>query len=178
MNKQEIINKLKDNHRVFIDYLSSLDDRAFMYSHQNEKWTAGQQADHIYRSLMPVHLILKFPKWTIKQLLGTANRPSKSYDELVAKYYYKLENRTGTPPKFFAPKEIPVSIKPIVFAKVQNNLNKICNSIEGYTEEELDEYILPHPLLGKVTLREMMYFTILHVEHHQNIAARNLAEFK
>ncbi|MBK7967385.1 MAG: DinB family protein [Bacteroidetes bacterium] len=177
MDKHEIILKLKDSHRLFIDYLTSLDDRAFMYSFQDEKWTAGQQADHIYRSLMPVHLILKFPKWTIKQLLGTANRPSKSYDELVAKYYNKLENRTGTPPKFFTPKEITVAIKPIIFAKVQNNLNKICNSLEGFTEEELDELILPQPLLGKVTLREMMYFTIFHVQHHQKITERNLLNF-
>lgn len=178
MNKSEIIDTLKKKHADFITYLSGLDDVAFMYSFQNEKWTAGQQADHIYRSLMPIHLILKFPKWTIKQLLGTANRPSKSYDELVAKYYTKLENRTGTPPGFFSPKEINVSIKPIVFAKIENNLNKICTSIEGYSETELDEFILPHPLLGKVTLREMMYFTILHVEHHQKIAARNLSDFK
>ena len=178
MNKQEINSRLHDSHHEFINYLSSLDDRAFMHSYQNEKWTAGQQADHIYRSLMPVHLILKFPKWTIKQLLGTANRPSKSYEELVAKYYLKLENRTDTPPKFFTPKEINVAIKPIVFAKVKNNLNKICTSINDFDEKELDEFILPHPLLGKVTLREMMYFMILHVEHHQKITQRNLVDFK
>jgi hypothetical protein len=178
MNKQEIISRLQDSHQEFINYLSALDDNAFMHSFQNEKWTAGQQADHIYRSLMPVHLILKFPKWTIKQLLGTANRPSKSYDELVEKYYFKLENRTGTPPRFFTPKEITVAIKPIVFAKVQNNLNKICASLNDFDENELDEFILPHSLLGKVTLREMMYFMILHVEHHQKIAQRNLADFK
>ena len=58
MNKQEILSRLQDSHHEFINYLSSLDDRAFMHSYQNEKWTAGQQADHIYRSLMPVHLIL------------------------------------------------------------------------------------------------------------------------
>ena len=32
--------------------------------------------------------------------------------------------------------------------------------------KDLDVYILPHPLLGKVTLREMLYFTIHHNEHH------------
>lgn len=25
----------------------------------------------------------------------------------------------------------------------------------------------PHPLLGKLTLREMMFFTIYHVQHHE-----------
>jgi len=178
MNRQEIINQLHEKHKGFIHYISSLDDDSFLFSLNNEKWTAGQQADHIYRSLTPIQLILKFPKWSIKKLLGTANRPSKSYEELVAKYYAKLENNTGVAPKRFTPKEIDLTLKLIVFAKIENTLHKICKSIENYSEEELDEFILPHPLLGKVTMREMMYFTILHVEHHQKITQRNLADRK
>ena len=34
------------------------------------------------------------------------------------------------------------------------------------SEHKLDRCILPHPLLGKLTLREMIYFTIYHMEHH------------
>jgi len=47
--------------------------------------------------------------------------------------------------------------------------------LSGFSEEDLDKLILPHPLLGKLTLREMMYFTIYHVQHHQRIVERNLA---
>ena len=43
---------------------------------------------------------------------------------------------------------------------------KLIAKIEKQTESDLDKYILPHPLLGKVTLREMLYFTIHHNEHH------------
>jgi hypothetical protein len=34
--------------------------------------------------------------------------------------------------------------------------------------------ILPHPLLGKITIREMLYFTAYHVQHHENIIKRDL----
>jgi hypothetical protein len=38
----------------------------------------------------------------------------------------------------------------------------------------LDLLILPHPLLGKLTLREMLYFTLYHVEHHEKQVLENL----
>ena len=43
---------------------------------------------------------------------------------------------------------------------------KLIAKVEKQEEKELDIYILPHPLLGKVTLREMLYVTIHHNEHH------------
>jgi len=33
--------------------------------------------------------------------------------------------------------------------------------------------LLPHPLLGKVTVREMLYFTIHHVQHHHALVERD-----
>ena len=36
------------------------------------------------------------------------------------------------------------------------------------SEKDLDKYILPHPLLGRMPLREMLFFTIYHTQHHTN----------
>jgi len=41
-------------------------------------------------------------------------------------------------------------------------------------EDDLDRVMLPHPLLGKLTLREMLFFTIYHVEHHLGILRQGL----
>ena len=30
-------------------------------------------------------------------------------------------------------------------------------------EEQPDQYLAPHPLMGRITLRELCYFTIYHV---------------
>jgi len=37
---------------------------------------------------------------------------------------------------------------------------------EKWNEDELDQYQLPHPILGKLTIREMLYFTIYHNLRH------------
>ncbi|UPT65903.1 MAG: DinB family protein [Sphingobacteriales bacterium JAD_PAG50586_3] len=37
------------------------------------------------------------------------------------------------------------------------------------SDSKLDTYLVPHPLLGKVTLREILFFTILHTEVHLEI---------
>jgi hypothetical protein len=37
------------------------------------------------------------------------------------------------------------------------------------TEDDLDNYLVKHPLLGRITLRELCYFTIYHTQHHLNI---------
>ena len=49
--------------------------------------------------------------------------------------------------------------------------DSLCKKLKNYSEKELEVYILPHPLLGKLTLREMLYFNILHAEHHRNSVA-------
>ena len=55
----------------------------------------------------------------------------------------------------------------------QESLNK---KIELFSEQDLDSHILPHPLLGKLTFREMLYFTIYHVQHHQDLMLKYLED--
>jgi hypothetical protein len=50
MTKQELIDRLILDHLKFTTYISQLSDKDFIFSLKNEKWSAGQQADHIYRS--------------------------------------------------------------------------------------------------------------------------------
>ncbi len=37
---------------------------------------------------------------------------------------------------------------------------------EKWTEDDLDRFLLPHPLIGKLTIREMLFFTIYHNLRH------------
>ena len=41
-----------------------------------------------------------------------------------------------------------------------------------WSEKALDRYQLPHPLLGNMTTRELLFFTVYHNAHH----ARRIAE--
>jgi hypothetical protein len=47
------------------------------------------------------------------------------------------------------------------------------NAIRRWPESALDGQLLPHPLLGPLTVREMRAFTVYHTAHHlQRVAER------
>lgn len=43
-----------------------------------------------------------------------------------------------------------------------------------WSDKALDSYLLPHPLLGKMTVREILFFTLYHNLHHVNDVQRLL----
>ncbi|MDP1746557.1 MAG: DinB family protein [Bacteroidota bacterium] len=172
MTKQEIINKLLKKHIDFIELIKGLSDQDFMFSFDN-KWTAGQQLDHIVRSVSPLKMAFSLPKFVIRMLFGKANRPSKNYDDLVKKYMSKLETG-GVATGRFVPQTISLDKKEQLTNSLLKVVKDLSQKIDKYSEAQLDEYLLPHPLLGKLTIREMLFFTIHHVEQHQKITLRNL----
>jgi len=172
MDRQKIIKLLKENHSSFVDYISDLTNEEFLFTYQH-KWTAGQQLDHIYLAVRPVVLALSLPKLFIRFIFGKTNRSSRTYEDLVKKYLNKLQNG-GQATARFIPKPISLIQKETISKALNKNTNVLCSKIEKFTEQDLDTLILPHPLLGKLTIREMLYFTIYHVGHHHEITKRNL----
>lgn len=174
MDKQAIIHRLTENHQEFIACIERLPAEEFNKS-QNGKWTAGQQLEHIYLSVKPVNLAFKLPAFLLKLIWGKANRASRSYDELIERYHAKLANgSTATGP--FVPKLVDQKKGQKLASTLKNEVAQLCKSIEKLSEENLDYYILPHPLLGKLTLREMLFFTIYHVKHHENLIINQVSE--
>jgi hypothetical protein len=43
------------------------------------------------------------------------------------------------------------------------------------SQSALDRWRLPHPLLGRLTVREMLFFTLCHNRHHLEGVRRKLA---
>ncbi len=60
-----------------------------------------------------------------------------------------------------------------LMAKREDFSQQFWKAVASWREEDLDRYVLPHPLLGKLTLREMLCFTLYHNYHHvRNVATR------
>jgi len=172
MNKQEIKSRLVNNHQAFAQFLLELSESEFVSS-KNGKWTPGQQLEHIHLGVKPFRQILFLPKFLLKLIWGTANRQSKSYDDLVKKYLHKLE-KGGRATGRFIPKFVQFGTRQKLIDNLTNEVRRLCDQLDKYTETELDQLILPHPLLGKLTMREMLYFTIYHVQHHEELIQTNL----
>ena len=173
MTKAEIIQQLLERHNRFADFICALPDEDFVRCPEG-KWTPGQQLDHIRRSVRPLALGLNLPKFVLKLVFGKANRPSRTYEAIVERYHLKLE-RGGRATGPFIPKAVDLSKRASIRQALENAVISLTNKISRYSEAQLDGIILPHPLLGKVTLREMMYFTIYHVQHHEELTKKYLA---
>jgi hypothetical protein len=172
MNKQEIIAKLIENHRNFAEFVAGLNERDFMFA-PADKWTAGQQLDHILRGVAPVKTALTLPKFVPGLLFGKADRESTDYETLVRNYQDKLA-AGGKASGRFVPPEIGFDERARLKNKLLETVAELNKKVAKFSEAQLDEFVLPHPLLGKLTIREMLYFTIYHAAHHHQATLKNL----
>lgn len=168
MNRVEIRAKLVETYASFNAFLSDLSEDEFEYAPPG-KWNAGQQAEHLIKSTKPLLSGLGVPKMMISVQFGKANRPSKTYPELVERYQEKLADNNGPGPATFAPGRVAFSDVQKLVRTQKEIIEKIVGKLDNWSGKDMDKYVFPHPLLGKVTVREMMYFTIYHADHHKGI---------
>jgi len=174
MYKGEIIKASKKIFIEFSDTCLQIPDHKFFFQ-PAEKWSIAQNIDHITRSVKTTRLAYSLPKIIIRTLFGKANRPSRTYEELVSKYKLRLE-QGGKASGRYLPKTSFSKKLPLI-QKWQKENEKYLEAVElHWNDDTLDHYIAPHPLLGKLTLRELCYFTIYHTEHHLNIIKARLTE--
>jgi hypothetical protein len=172
MNKQEISDNLIESHQKFAGFVAGLSEPDFMFAPAG-KWTAGQQLDHILRGVSPVSTALVLPKLVARIMFGKAGRESIEYETLVENYRARLAAGSKASGRFVPP-EIGFESRETMKNKLLKTVAELTGRLDKFSEAQLDEYILPHPILGKLTVREMLYFTIYHAGHHHQAALKNL----
>ena len=115
------------------------------------------------------------PSFLITLIFAKSNRQGRTYEELVTKYRDKLE-KGGKASGRYVPKEIKLKHRSQLIKALEKEVNTLANKINTYSEKQLETMVIPHPLLGKLTLKEMIYFTIYHVEHHHQLVKNYLSE--
>lgn len=171
-DKQIIIDQLKGKYHSFIDYMNELSPEDYSYSN-GQKWTAGQQLEHIVLCVQPLDQVLGMDKLNIGQKFGLSGGPGRTYEALRQEYIEKL-GAGGKAPERYLPERVAPEQKPVLCATLAETVKDLCAKIENFTEQELDTLCIPHPLLGNLTMREMLYNAIYHVEHHHTSARQNL----
>lgn len=170
MNKDEIAQALNESHEAFLEFAGGLSDEDFNAS-RNEKWSTAEQVDHIRRGIAPLAQAFALPKFVPRMLFGKAASASRDYDTIVATYRQKLAEGGRASGRFIPDSDHE---RTALAAAVRSKLSSLIKGFSKLSEEELDAIRLPHPILGKLTVREMLYFTIYHVRHHHRAARVNL----
>jgi len=170
--KPELIITLKDSRQRILDWFAAVPAKDF-FTRQGEEWSPSDNVDHLIRAHKPITMALKLPRFVLQLIFGKANRPSKSYEALCEKYVEALLNggRAGGTflPTQESPQENADERKKKILAQLSKESAKLISAAEAWDETTLDKYILPHPLIGKLTMREMLYFTIYHNLRHASL---------
>lgn len=120
-------------------------------------------------------MALRLPRLLPRLLFGKSNAPSRHYENIVQAYHDILAGGAQASGKY-APKTIPIPSDPVNYqrtkvATLTATIQSLAKALESWSEQDLDKIQLPHPLLGKLTVREMLFFTLYHLGHHKDKVA-------
>jgi|CXWL01.1.fsa_nt_gi hypothetical protein len=159
-------------------YLATLSTEVFLRP-QGEKWSPGDHLRHLTKSTFPLERALGLPKLLLALRFGWASAPSRTFAETRA--FYRERLGAGANAGRFAPSPRPPGADPEarrreIVAAWRSATTGLAARASGWSEKALDRYRLPHPLLGPLTTREMLFFTVFHGSHHLSSVARRAAE--
>ena len=162
MNKTEIIDNIYKSHSIFWETAIKLPNPK---NSIDGKWSVSQNVEHINIGLIRLGNYLGLPKSSIEFNFGLSERKSTEYETMFKEYRNAFENGVKATDDFVPKINLEISIEELV-NQGKNALDVFISNLQNWTEEELDLYNCPHPFLGKITVREMLYFTIYHAQHH------------
>lgn len=155
--------QLKTDYQTFVNVANLLTDEQ-LAQQRNGKWSVAEVMQHLYLSARPVVRLMSGPRAVFDQW-GTPDSPSKPYDEIAEAYRIALRSGRKALDNMSPRPEDTEQPRAVIdrFAAVYESL---IEAIETWEEADFDRYQLPHPALGLITLREMVYFTSIHTQHH------------
>ena len=178
--KNEIVDELRALHASSTAFWNRFDHAEF-FAPLGAAWSPAENVRHLDRSIKPLTQALRLPVPVIWLIFGPARRPSRGFIEIRAAYRAELEAGLTAPKRFVPPPE-PTPAEPADLAEARRVLmvrrdlraQALLDAIEEWDERNLDRCRLPHPApgLGKLTVREMLLFTVYHNLHHVLNAAR------
>ncbi len=173
MTKLEIADLLENKHQALFEFFENQDDELWEKGPEN-KWTSGQQAYHLLQSIQPLNNALTLPKFILRLRFGKANREVRDYKTVVNRYHERLEQADGaTFPPSKNMKIPPASNKHYILDRLRIENKKLQYMTRKWKDEDLDKIILPHPLMGKMPVRELLMWTAYHTEHHTRSLKEN-----
>lgn len=158
------------------DFLSALPEPVF-FARQGDRWSPVEHARHLRKSYIPVTLALRLPVWLLRRLLGAPRRPPRDYARLEADYERALA--AGGQAGRFAPSPEPpprdaARRRTQVLGAWQRSGLALATAADRWSEADAQRARLRHPLLGGLTMGEMVAFSTLHTVHHLELVRQRL----
>jgi uncharacterized damage-inducible protein DinB len=150
-----------------------------------DKWSAADYLKHLLISNKPIARAMRQDPDSLVRTFGSPDHASRTFDEIKALYDaglasgFKAEDVPNVMPDAYRfPSDVErgnIPSEVVHLSRAWDEVNdKMIASLQAWDEATLDRVQIPHPALGLLTMREMMYFTIGHNGLHVGDAVRVL----
>jgi hypothetical protein len=139
-------------------------------------WSPAENLVHLIKSSAPVVMALKLPKIALRLRFGKAKMPSRTLAVVRAMYTEVAVAGDAVATGDYVPEvdDFSAESRTRILSKWQSKSAELVAVTGKWSEHDLDKYVLPHPLLGTMTVREILFFTLYHNLHHVNDVQRLL----
>ena len=176
-HKSEIHNALHKIDEQIAEAIRRMGDSAFSHS-SGDEWSAENYVKHLLLANKPLAKALNLPLHKFVELFDHSDRDSYSYDEVTSAYNKRLDEGIRAeqlgrmvPDTYRNKTDEPVTRESLLvdWETLTQNYNV---ALLAWDDPDLDAYLMPHPVLGKITVREMLFFTIHHNTLHYHDMVR------
>jgi hypothetical protein len=142
----------------------------------DKEWRGSQTLEHLIKFIETMAQGTGLPKEFMRKRWGYPENKSGSFEDIRRRYWQALEKGAQSPEGYYPPVQITLEVedyKKELLARWHYANDKLIQNIENWKEKELDEYCVMHPLLGKLTVREMLFCALCHNQGHLNDELNN-----
>ncbi|WP_425146780.1 DinB family protein [Deinococcus sp.] len=145
------------------EYFGALPEAVF-FGGTAESWSPAHHLEHLNISHRTLGKALRLPKAALLAVGGRTDRASRGYD-LMRETYRAALSAGGKASGRYLPVLGEASQAQLV-SEFRQASQELRQAVSEWPEADLNTYLLPHPILGKLTVREMLYFAAYHQQHH------------
>jgi uncharacterized damage-inducible protein DinB len=135
-------------------------------------WSASDNLDHLIKIVRPITRALKLPRLALQGMFGKSERPSRGYEEICEIYRSEIKKGAHASGRYLPDQESPGDKNDLrkvdLIRQWEKASAELVAAAEEWTEADLDACQIPHPILGKLTVREILFFTIYHNLRHSS----------
>jgi hypothetical protein len=150
-SKSEIVKDFTSKWKEVSSIVSRTDVTGFTYKSAPEIWSIAEEFDHVIKSAAAVSSAMKVSPFILKWKFGRPNRPIRTYDEVLHKFTKAIASVDGkaVAPSAFRATEGKAFDKENMLKHWESTLATFDQRINKWSDKNLDNVLLPHPLLGK-----------------------------
>lgn len=169
-NKPEIIKVLETQKLEFQNLLSSTPTNTF-FDGSSQKWSVAHHVKHITSAISRIAQGLQNPELLPKREPAT---PSKDSETMSKAYTHALQitpleklQQLGSRVTLEEQTDLEV-YKTQLISGFSKSIDTFNIALETFAEENLEALGMPHPLVGVISVREMLFFAVYHNAHHHS----------